>query len=104
MVIGFPDGSDGTESTCNVGDPDFIPGSGASPGEGNGYPTPVFLLGEFRGQRSLAGYSPWGPKESDMTEQQTLSLFTFKVWLYSKIVVLKRMFTTTLGLPWWLRW
>ena len=31
-------------------------------------PTPVFLPGEFHGQRSLAGYSPWGHKESDMTE------------------------------------
>ena len=30
-------------------------------------PTLVFLLGEFHGQRSLAGYSPWGRKESDMT-------------------------------------
>ena len=28
----------------------------------------VFLPGEFHGQRSLAGYSPWGCKESDMTE------------------------------------
>ena len=33
-------------------------------------PTPVFLPGKFHGQRSLAGYSPWGRKESDMTEQQ----------------------------------
>ena len=32
-------------------------------------PTPVFLRGEFHGQRSLAGYSPWGCKESDTTEQ-----------------------------------
>ena len=32
-------------------------------------PTPVFLPGEFHGQRSLAGYSPWGLKELDMTEQ-----------------------------------
>jgi len=31
-------------------------------------PTPVFLPGEFHGQRSLAGYSQWGGKESDMTE------------------------------------
>ena len=31
-------------------------------------PTPAFLPGEFHGQRSLAGYSPWGRKESDMTE------------------------------------
>ena len=30
--------------------------------------TPVFLPGEFHGQRSLAGYSPWSRKESDMTE------------------------------------
>ena len=44
MVIGFPDGSDGKESTCNVGDPDLIPGSGASPGEGNGYPVQYSCL------------------------------------------------------------
>ena len=31
-------------------------------------PTPVFLPGEFHGQRSLVGYSPWGYKESDSTE------------------------------------
>ena len=31
-------------------------------------PTPVFLPGEFHGQRSLVGYSPWGCKESDTTE------------------------------------
>ena len=37
-------------------------------------PTPVFLPGEFQGQRSLASYSPWGHKESDMTERLTLSL------------------------------
>ena len=30
-------------------------------------PTPVFLPGEFNGQRSLAGYSPWGHKELDAT-------------------------------------
>ena len=31
-------------------------------------PTPIFLPGEVHGQRSLAGYSPWGRKELDMTE------------------------------------
>ena len=35
-------------------------------------PTPVFLPGEFHEQRSLTGYSPWGCKEWDMTEQLTL--------------------------------
>ena len=35
---GFPDSSVGEESTCNAGDPGWIPGSGRSPGEGIGYP------------------------------------------------------------------
>ena len=35
-------------------------------------PTPVFLPGEFHRQRSLKGYSPWGRRESDMTEQLRL--------------------------------
>ena len=34
-------------------------------------PTPVFLPGEFHGQSSLVGYSPWGHRESNTTEQQT---------------------------------
>jgi len=33
-------------------------------------PTAVFLQGRFRGQRNLAGYSPWGRKESDETEHK----------------------------------
>ena len=61
------------ESTCNAGDQGSIPGLGRSPGEGNDNPL-VFLPEESYGQRSLAGYSPWVHKESDMTEQQTLSL------------------------------
>ena len=32
------------------------------------FPSPVFLLGKFHRQRSLAGYSPWGHKELGMTE------------------------------------
>ena len=35
--------------------------------------TPVFLPGEFHGQGSLVGYSPWGCKESDTTERATNS-------------------------------
>ena len=61
-------GSDSKESIRNARDPS-IPGSGRSPGEGDGYPLQsVFLPREFQGQRSLAGYSPWGLKESDMNE------------------------------------
>ena len=36
----------------------------------------LFLLGEFHGQRSLVGYSLWGCKESDMTEQLTFYMYT----------------------------
>ena len=46
-----------------------IPGSGRSPQRRKWQPTPVFLPGEFSGQRSLAGYSPQGGKESDTTER-----------------------------------
>ena len=35
-------------------------------------PTPVFLPGEFHGQRSLVDYSPWGRKESDTAERLSL--------------------------------
>ena len=41
--MGFPGSSAGKESACNAGDPSSIPGSGRSPGEEIGYPTPVFL-------------------------------------------------------------
>ena len=37
-------------------------------------PTPLFLPGEFYGQRSLASYSPWGRTESDMTEHAPISV------------------------------
>ena len=71
---GLPGGSDGKESACNVGDPGLMPRFGRSPGEGISYPTPVFLLREFHGQRSLTG-SPWGHKESDLTERLSLHRF-----------------------------
>ena len=77
---GFPGGSDGKESDCDVGDPGLIPGSGRSPGEKKRHAIPVFLPGEFHGQRSLVGYSPWGCKESDTTEWLSLP-FTFKIAL-----------------------
>ena len=38
VFLGFPGGSDSTESACNAGDLRLIPGSGRSPGEGNGNP------------------------------------------------------------------
>ena len=54
---------------ANGGDVSAIPESGTSPAEGNGWlPTPVFLPGEFHGQKSLEGYSPWGCKDLDIME------------------------------------
>ena len=38
---------------------------------GKWHPTPVFLPGKSYGQRIMTGYSPWGSKESDMTERLT---------------------------------
>ena len=46
----------------------FNPWVGKIPWRREWHPTPVFLPREFHGQRSLAGYSPWGHKESDTTE------------------------------------
>ena len=88
---GFSNRSVGKESACKAGDLSSIPGSGRTSGEGIGdplqyswaslvvqlvnpwvgkipwrrerLPTPVFWSGKFPGQ-----YSPWGHKESDMTE------------------------------------
>ena len=50
------------------------------PLEKNWQPTPVFLPTEFYGQRSLAGYRPWGCKESDMTEQLTTCILKLIVY------------------------
>ena len=45
-------------------------------------PTLLFLPGEVHGQRSLASCSPWGHKESDPTEQLSLSLCFFIIWFF----------------------
>ena len=107
--VHFPDSSVGKESALNAGDPSLIPGSGRSPGEGIDYPfqyswvslvdqlvknlpsvwetwvgkilwrrerlpPPVLWPGEFHGL-----YSPWGHKESDITERLSLPLSERKV-------------------------
>ena len=46
-----------------------ISGSGRPPQNRKQQPTPIFLPGKLHGERSLAGYHPWGHKESDMTER-----------------------------------
>ena len=54
----------GLPSACSAGDqPGFDPWLRKIPWSRKWQPTPVCLPGEFHGQRSLVGYSPWGPKE-----------------------------------------
>ena len=69
VFLAFPGGSESKESACNAGDLGSVPGLGRSPGGGHWQPTPIFLPGESYGQRSLVGYSPWGPKELDTTDR-----------------------------------
>ena len=67
--LGFPCGSAGKESACNVGDLGSIPGLGRSPGEGKGYSL------QYSGLENPMDcmYSPWGRIESDTTERLSRS-------------------------------
>ena len=81
-MLGFPDGSVVTGS---------IPGSGRSPGEGNGSPLQYSCLENPYGQRRLEGYSPWGLKGSDTTEQVSMhSYVILTLKLPQKITVKKK--------------
>ena len=71
---GFPGGSDSKESACNEEDLGSIPGLGRYPAGGHGKPLQYSCLENPHGQRSLAGYSPWGPKESDRTERLSTAM------------------------------
>ena len=61
-------------SAEDVRDEGSISGSGRSLQRRAWQPTPIFLPGASHGQRRLAGYSPWGCKESDMTEHVRIPL------------------------------
>ena len=66
---GFPGGSDSKEPP--VVQQTRVPSLGQEyPLEREWLPSPIFLAGEFHGQRSLIGYSPWGHRESDTIKQQ----------------------------------
>ena len=69
--LGVPGGTSGKEPACQfrrLRDVGSILGWGRFPWREKWQPTPVFWPGESHGQRNLAGYSPWGCKELDMTE------------------------------------
>ena len=69
VFLGFRGGPDSKESACNIGDLGLIPGLERSPGGGHGNPLQYSCLENPHGPRSLAGYSPYGCKELDMTGQ-----------------------------------
>ena len=69
--MGFLHGASGKEPGCQCRRRKrcrFNPWVGKFPWRKAWQPTPVFLPGEFHGQRSPAGYSPWGRNELDMPE------------------------------------
>ena len=68
-----PSGSEDKESACNAGDLGWIPGSGRSPGEGNGSPLQYSCLEDSTDRG--AWWVTRGCKESDATERLTLLLF-----------------------------
>ena len=60
VFLDFPGGSDDKESSCNMGDLGSIPGLERSTGGEHGNTLQYSCLENPHGQRSLAGYSPWG--------------------------------------------
>ena len=80
---GLPRWHSGKESACQCRRCKrcrFYPWVGKIPWSRKWQPTPVFLPGEFHGQRSLVGYSPWGCKESDTTEHAHTCLSHQRQW------------------------
>ena len=71
IKAGFPGGTSGKEPACQRRRHkrhEFNPSVGKIPGGGHGNPFHYSCLENPHGQMRLAGYSPWGHKESDMTE------------------------------------
>ena len=65
VFLGFPAGSDGKESTCNVGDLGSIPGLGRSPGGGHGNPL------QYSGLENPMDRGAWWAAVHGVTESQT---------------------------------
>jgi len=71
VFLGFPYGSAGKESACNVGDLGLVPGLGRSPGEGKGHPLQYSCL------ESSMDYTVHGVAQSDTTQRLSLSIRFF---------------------------
>ena len=79
MVAGeyvrFPGGASGKEPACPCRRRGLDPWVRKIPWRRKWQPTPIFSPEKSHGQRSQVGYTPWGHKESDTTEQLTVSVF-----------------------------
>ena len=84
----FADGTSGKESNSQCRRRWFDPWVGKIPWRRKWQPIPVFLPGEFHGQKSPVGYSPKGSKESDTTEQlSTCNIFIFPLILPQDTII-----------------
>ena len=79
-IFGIPWWLNGKESTCNARHAGLDPWVDKSPWRRKWQPTPVFLPGKSLGQRSLAGYSPWGCER--VGQDWVTNTFLFS-WLFS---------------------
>ena len=99
--MGFPCGSVGKESTCNVGEMDSIPGLGRYPGEGKGYPLQYSGL-ENSMECTVHGFA----KSQDTTEQRSLTQPLSAFWVYGRAFlrkfIPKKNLMLTHGLVLWL--
>ena len=80
QLRGLPRYHSGNDSVCQCRRHErhgFHPWVGKIPWRRKWQPIPVFLPGEFHGQRSLAGYNPWGHRESDKAEWQRTHTHTW---------------------------
>ena len=76
-ALGFPGGSDGKEPACNAGDLGSLPGSGRSPGEGNGYP---FQYSSLENSVDRRVWWATGHRAAELNTTERLTL-TFTVWI-----------------------
>ena len=83
--LGFPGGAVVKSLPANARGMGLIPGPGRSPGEGNGNPLQYSCQENFHTQRNLACYSPWGLKESDMTEHTCNCDFSFHTFFFFQL-------------------
>ena len=87
LLMGSPGGACGKECTFQCRrhtDDGSIPGSGRSPGVGNGNPLHYSCLENLMDKGSLAGYSPWGHKEWDTAEHTAHVCMLLIVLLFKK--------------------